>query len=112
MQRRVLATRHGVDKQVTKRVRRLRSRSICIDKRDTSIILTDFSFSGYLSPYLDTDCNDGYSPLEQYEKNTRLDLSADVYSVGAVFYEMISEKPTSAVHGVKADTLVAPTLIA
>lgn len=86
--------------------------TLYISKKDTSIILTDFRFSGYLSPYLDTDCNDGYSPLEQYEKNTRLDLSADVYSVGAVFYEMISkEKPASAVHRLKADTLVAPTLM-
>lgn len=86
--------------------------TLYISKKDTSIILTDFSFSGYLSQYLKTDCNNGYSPLEQYEKNIRLDLSADIYSVGAVFYEMITkEKPTSAVNRLKADTLVAPSLM-
>lgn len=86
--------------------------TLYISKKDTSIILTDFSFSGYLSQYLKTDCNNGYSPLEQYEKNIRLDLSADIYSVGAVFYEMVTkEKPTSAVNRLKADTLVAPSLM-
>lgn len=61
---------------------------------------------------METDCNNGYSPLEQYEKNTRLDLSSDVYSVSAIFYEMLTkEKPTSAVHRLKADNLVAPSLM-
>ena len=86
--------------------------TLYISKKDTSVILTDFSFNGYLSQYLDTDCNNGYSPLEQYQKNIRLDLSADIYSVGAIFYEMITkEKPSSALHRLKADTLVAPSLM-
>lgn len=39
-------------------------------------------------------------------------MSADIYSVGAVFYEMVTkEKPTSAVNRLKADTLVAPSLM-
>ncbi len=66
--------------------------TLYISKKDTSVILTDFSFSGYLSQYLETDCNNGYSPLEQYKKNTRLDLSSDVYSVSAIFYECLLRK--------------------
>lgn len=86
--------------------------TLYISKKDTSVILTDFSFSGYLSQYTNSDCNDGYSPLEQYEKNVRLDLSSDVYSSAAVFYEMVTkEKPSSAVSRLKADDLVAPSLM-
>ena len=86
--------------------------TLYISKTDTSVILTDFSFSGYLSQYLNADCNNGYSPLEQYEKDVRLDLSADVYSAAAIFYEMMTkEKPASAINRLKADTLVAPSLM-
>lgn len=86
--------------------------TLYISKKDTSVILTDFSFSGYLSQYTNSDTNEGYSPLEQYENGVRLSLSSDVYSAAAVFYEMITkEKPTSAYRRMKSDTLVAPSVM-
>ncbi len=74
------------------------------------IKLKGHQFFGSLSEYLPLPINDGYSPIEQYMPYIPLSEKADVYSIAAVYYAMITrEKPVSAKSRKRSDTLVPPT---
>ena len=51
--------------------------------------------------------NEGYSPAEEYEQGVKLTTAADIYSIAAVFYELITgEIPVDATTRAKQDTLI------
>lgn len=80
--------------------------TIVIDE-DGSVVLTDFSFCGYMSRIMPVYTNEGYSPVEQYESGAKLTTKVDIYSVGAVYYEFITgEIPVPSPSRAKQDTLV------
>ena len=54
--------------------------------------------------------NKGYSPLEAYEHGSKLTPKADIYSIAAVFYSIITaERPLSSKRRSQVDTLVPPS---
>lgn len=63
--------------------------TLIVDEKGT-IILTDFSFCGYMSRFMPVYTNESYSPLEQYAAGEKLTTKVDIYSIGAVFYELIT----------------------
>lgn len=88
--------------------------NICPDtiiiKQDNSVVLTDFSFCGYMSRIIPVYTNEGYSPIEQYSVGSRLTVAVDVYSIAAVYYEMLTgEIPLSAPERQRQDTLMPPS---
>lgn len=79
--------------------------TVIIDE-NSSIVLTDFSFCGYMARIMPIYTNEGYSPVEQYGSGAKLTTAVDIYSVGAIFYELITgEIPVTATHRSKQDTL-------
>ena len=51
--------------------------------------------------------NEGYSPVEEYQQGIKLTTAADIYSIAAVFYELITgEIPVDATTRAKQDTLI------
>ncbi len=90
--------------------------NICPDtvivREDNSVVLTDFAFCGFMSRIIPVYTNEGYSPLEQYILGSRLRVSADVYSIAALYYEMLTgEIPVSALEREKQDTLIPPSIL-
>lgn len=81
--------------------------TIIIDE-NSSIVLTDFSFCGYMARIMPIYTNEGYSPVEQYKQGAKLTTAVDVYSIGAVYYELITgEIPVTATSRSKQDTLIS-----
>ncbi|MDO4300000.1 MAG: protein kinase [Clostridia bacterium] len=79
--------------------------TVIIDE-NSSIVLTDFSFCGYMARIMPVYTNEGYSPAEQYRSGAKLTTAVDIYSIGAVFYELITgEIPVTATSRSKQDTL-------
>ncbi|MBQ7265448.1 MAG: hypothetical protein IJS61_05055 [Firmicutes bacterium] len=77
---------------------------------DTSVTLAEFSYCGYMSRVINVDCNDGYSPVEQYIKGSKLKVNVDVYSAAALFYKLLTEDvPPKATLRQEYDSLVAPS---
>ena len=82
------------------------SDNIIIDENG-SVILTDFGFCGYMARIMPVYTNEGYSPAEEYEQGVKLTTAADIYSIAAVFYELITgEIPVDATTRAKQDTLI------
>ncbi len=80
--------------------------TVIIDE-NSSIVLTDFSFCGYMSRIMPVYTNEGYSPAEQYITGEKLTIAVDVYSTAAVFYELITgEIPVTAASRSRQDTLI------
>ncbi len=83
-----------------------------IVKEDNSVVITDFAFCGFMSRIIPVYTNEGYSPVEQYSLGARLTIAADVYSIAAVYYEMLTgEIPVSALEREKQDTLIPPSIL-
>lgn len=81
-------------------------------REDNSVVLTDFAFCGFMSRIIPVYTNEGYSPLEQYSIGAHLTVAADVYSIAAVYYEMLTgEIPVSALEREKQDTLIPPSIL-
>lgn len=79
--------------------------TVIIDE-NSSIVLTDFSFCGYMARIMPIYTNEGYSPVEQYMTGEKLTTVVDIYSIGAIFYELITgEIPVTATSRNKQDTL-------
>ncbi len=88
--------------------------NICPDtiviRKDNSVVLTDFGFCGYMSRIIPVYTNEGYSPIEQYTMGNRLTVAVDVYSIAAIYYEMLTgEIPLAAPERQKQDTLMPPS---
>lgn len=82
------------------------SDTIVIDENG-SVMLTDFSFCGYMARIMPVYTNEGYSPEEQYKAGTKLTTAVDIYSVGAVYYELLTgEIPVTATIRSRQDTLI------
>lgn len=82
----------------------IRPSSIII-KDDKTIVITEFGF-GALNNVLLLPLYDGFSPLEQYQRNHRLSQKADIYSIAAVYYAIVSgEDPISAKERSRMDIL-------
>lgn len=80
--------------------------TVIIDENST-ITLTDFSFCGYMARIMPIYTNEGYSPAEQYKTGVKLTTRADIYSVAAIYYELITgEIPVTATTRSKQDTLI------
>ncbi len=80
--------------------------TIFIDSRNNKIVFTSFSFCGYMSRIIPVYTNEGYSPLEQYKRGEKLTTKVDIYSLGAIFYEMTTNIiPITAVARSENDTL-------
>ena len=79
--------------------------TVIIDE-NSSIVLTDFSFCGYMARIMPIYTNEGYSPVEQYSSGAKLTTTVDIYSVAAIFYELITgEIPVTATLRSQQDTL-------
>lgn len=79
--------------------------TVIIDE-NSSIVLTDFSFCGYMARVMPIYTNEGYSPVEQYSSGAKLTTTVDIYSVAAIFYELITgEIPVTATLRSQQDTL-------
>ncbi len=88
--------------------------NICPDtiiiRKDNSVVLTDFSFCGFMSRIIPVYTNEGYSPIEQYTMGNKLSVAVDVYSIAAIYYEMLTgEIPLSSPERQKQDTLMPPS---
>ncbi len=88
--------------------------NICPDtvivKKDSTVKLTDFSYCGFMSRIIPIYTNEGYSPIEQYSVGSKLTVAVDVYSIAAIYYEMLTgETPLSAPERQKQDTLMPPS---
>lgn len=70
-----------------------------------SVKLINFGFGG-LSDVIPVPVNEGYSPVEMYDRGRRLSPAADVYSIAAVYYALVSgETPVSSISRRKTDSL-------
>lgn len=79
--------------------------TVIIDE-NSSIVLTDFSFCGYMARIMPIYTNEGYSPVEQYSSGAKLTTTVDIYSVAAIFYELVTgEIPVTATSRSQQDTL-------
>lgn len=79
--------------------------TVIIDE-NSSIVLTDFSFCGYMARIMPIYTNEGYSPAEQYMAGEKLTTVVDIYSTAAIFYELITgEIPVTATSRSRQDTL-------
>ncbi len=79
--------------------------TVIIDE-NSSIVLTDFSFCGYMARIMPIYTNEGYSPVEQYKQGAKLTTAVDIYSIGAVYYELVTgEIPVTATSRSRQDTL-------
>lgn len=84
----------------------IRPENIVIDPVG-NIRITNFGFYGAIGAAMAVPANDGYSPIEQYRRNPHISEKTDVYSIGAVYYAILSKnRPVSAITRREADTLV------
>lgn len=80
--------------------------TVIIDENST-ITLIDFGFCGYMARIMPVYTNEGYSPAEQYKIGVKLTTGADIYSIAAIYYELITgEIPVTATTRCKQDTLI------